>query len=119
MSVSRHVMAAKVTEWLRNKAGAGVALSPSARCDLRDIIRYISLDNPEKALEFGRFLVAKTRALGRFPEMGREVPETGNSSIREIIVRSYRVVYRVESSKRMVQVIRFWHAARGMPQIKT
>jgi plasmid stabilization system protein ParE len=46
------------------------------------------------------------------------VPEFGDNSIREIIVRSYRVVYRLDDAHRLVEVIRFWHAARGMPDIK-
>src|SRR2546425_8455496 len=32
-----------------------VVLSPSARADLRNIVRYISADEPERAVRFGRF----------------------------------------------------------------
>lgn len=96
-----------------------VVLSPSARADLRDIVRYISLDAPDRALEFGRFLVSHTKNLARFPELGRVVPEFGDNFIREIIVRSYRVIYRVNNSENLVEVARFWHAARGIPQIDT
>ena len=42
-----------------------VTLSPSARADIEDIIRYISIDNPDRALRFGRFLVQHTRSLGQ------------------------------------------------------
>ena len=34
-----------------------VVLSLSARADLRDIVRYISFDAPERALSFGLFLI--------------------------------------------------------------
>ena len=94
-----------------------VVLSPSARADLRDIVRYISLDAPDRALRFGQFLVSHTRRLAQFPELGRVVPEFHDSLIREIIVRSYRVVYRLDHSARLVEVIRFWHAARGIPDV--
>jgi toxin ParE1/3/4 len=94
-----------------------IVLSPSARADLRDIVRYISFDAPDKALRFGQFLVSHTKALARFPELGRVVPEFGDAFIREIIVRSYRIVYRLDHSKRSIEVIRFWHAARGIPEI--
>ena len=94
-----------------------VVLSPSARRDLRDIARYISLDSPEKALSFGQFLVGKTKVLAQFPEMGRVVPEFASPELREIVVRSYRVIYRVSHAKHLVEVARFWHAARGVPQI--
>jgi toxin ParE1/3/4 len=96
-----------------------VALSPSARADLRDIVRYISLDSPDHALRFGQFLVSHTKSLAEFPELGRVVPEFGDTLTREIIVRSYRIVYRVNHSERLVEVVRFWHAARGTPQLDT
>jgi toxin ParE1/3/4 len=94
-----------------------VVLSPSARAGLRDIVRYISLDAPDRALRFGRFLVSHTKRLAQFPELGRVVPEFHDNLVREIIVRSYRVVYRLNHSARLVEVIRFWHAARGTPEM--
>ncbi|HYN24032.1 MAG TPA: type II toxin-antitoxin system RelE/ParE family toxin [Pyrinomonadaceae bacterium] len=94
-----------------------VVLSPSARADLRDIVRYISFDAPDRALQFGLFLTSRTRLLAQSPELGRIVPEFEDPFIREIVVRSYRVVYRVDNSRRLVEVIRFWHAARGTPEI--
>jgi len=95
-----------------------VVLSPSARADLRDIVRYISFDAPDRAFQFGLFLISRTRLLARSPELGRLVPELADPLIREIIVRSYRVVYRLDDSRHLVEVIRFWHAARGIPEIE-
>lgn len=77
-----------------------VVLSPSARADIRDIVRYISWDAPDRALAFGRFLISNTKWLGQFPEAGRVVPEFNLPTIREIIVRSYRVIYRVDHEKK-------------------
>lgn len=94
-----------------------VTLSPSARRDLADIVRYISLDAPERAVEFGRFLVVKIKSLGQFPEMGEVVPEFEDSIIREIVVQSYRVIYRVNHESQKIEVIRFWHGRRGMPEL--
>ena len=76
-----------------------VVLSPSARADLRDVVRYISFDAPDRAFEFGRFLISRTRLLAHSPDLGRIVPEFEDPFIREIIVRSYRVVYRLDDSK--------------------
>lgn len=36
-----------------------VVLSPSPRRDLRDIVRYISVDAPDRAMVFGRFLISQ------------------------------------------------------------
>ncbi len=98
--------------------GYQVALSPSARRDLRDIVRYISLDSQERAIAFGQFLLSSTKRLTDFPEMGRVVPEFGEPSIREIIVRTYRVIYVVDYGDCRVDVARFWHSARGSPEIE-
>jgi toxin ParE1/3/4 len=95
-----------------------VALSPAARRDLRDVVRYISLDSPERAVAFGQFLVSQAKRLAEFPELGRVVPEFGDASIREIVVRSYRVIYRVDHRDCRVEIIRFWHGARGTPGIQ-
>jgi len=54
--------------------GYQITLSSSARRDLRDIVRYISLDSPDRAVRFGRLLVSSTKQLTEFPEMGRMVP---------------------------------------------
>ena len=97
--------------------GYQVALAPSARRDLRDIVRYISLDSPERAVSLGQFLIASTKRLADFPEMGRMVPEFDDPSIREIVVRSYRVVHRVDHGDCRVDVARFWHGARGNPEM--
>ncbi len=97
--------------------GYRIALSPSARKDLRDIVRYISLDSPQRAITFGQFLILNTKRLAEFPELGRVVPEFDIPTIREIVVRSYRVIYRVNHADCRVDVIRFWHSARGTPEI--
>jgi toxin ParE1/3/4 len=60
-------------------------------------------------------LINKTRTLTTFPELGRKVPEFDDPDVRELIFRSYRIVYRVRKEKFAVEVSRFWHAARGTP----
>jgi toxin ParE1/3/4 len=97
--------------------GYQVVLAPSARRDLKDIVRYISIDSPDRALAFGQFLVRHTKQLADFPEMGRVVPEFNRDEIREIVVRSYRVIYRVNDAKGQIEIVHFWHGARGFPII--
>jgi toxin ParE1/3/4 len=99
--------------------GYRVALTSSARRDLREIIRYISRDSPNRAVSFGEYLVASTKRLADHPKMGKIVPESGDASIRELLVRSYRVIYRVDHHACRIEVIRFWHSARGTPDIDT
>lgn len=36
----------------------------------------------------------------------------GDESVRELIARSYRIVYRVKRDEYSIEIIRFWHAGR-------
>jgi plasmid stabilization system protein ParE len=49
--------------------------------------------------------------------MGRVVPEYHASQIREIIIRSYRIIYRIDHEKKLVEIARVWHAGRGTPEL--
>jgi plasmid stabilization system protein ParE len=69
--------------------------SPASRDDLHDIVSFISRDSRQRAAAFGYRLMAEIEKLESFPESGRVVPEYRVTTIREIIVRSYRIVYRV------------------------
>jgi len=95
-----------------------VKFSRSAEADIEDIVRYISIDDPDQALRFGEFLIHHARSLAQFPERGRVIPELMDDSIRELIVKRYRIVYRLNHNRRSVEIVRFWHAARdifGLP----
>ena len=97
--------------------GYAVVLARSAEADLEAIVSYVARDNPEAALRLGRALVAALRSLEEFPQLGRVVPEFNQESIREIVRRPYRIIYRVNGTAERIEVIRFWHGARGEPEV--
>ncbi|MDQ2922053.1 MAG: type II toxin-antitoxin system RelE/ParE family toxin [Acidobacteriota bacterium] len=78
--------------------------SLASRDDLRDIVSFISRDSCRRAETFGYRLIAETDKLQNFSELGRVVPEYCVRTIREIIVRSYRIVYRVVHEKKLVEI---------------
>jgi plasmid stabilization system protein ParE len=90
--------------------------SPAARDDLHDIVVFIARNNPNRAMSFGYELISETDRLQEFPELGRIVPEYRNNSLREIIFRPYRVVYRLDHDSRLCEIARVWHSARRLPQ---
>lgn len=92
-----------------------VIFAPSARRDVENIVQYIAEDSPERAAEYGRFLADSVRRLGEFPLMGRTIRDTDLPGYREIIVRAYRVIYRLRADPERVEIMRFWHSARGTP----
>jgi len=90
-----------------------VILSPRAIQDLQEIVRYIAWDSPNDAERFGNTLIDKAQSLSSLPERGRIVPEFKDPQIREIILKSYRIVYRLKSAEKVVEIARFWHGAQG------
>ena len=91
--------------------------SPAARDDLHDIVVFIARDNPNRAMSFGYELISETDRLHEFPEFGRIVPEYRNYDIREIVFRPYRIVYLVDHDRKLCQIARVWHSARGLPRL--
>ena len=60
----------------------------------------------------------KARLLLIFPELGWIVPELDPAEqVRELVYRTHRIIYRVDHGRRRVEVARFWHGARGMPEL--
>lgn len=64
--------------------------------NLRNIERFIAEDSPKRAIEFTNFLISNTESLLENPRIGRVVPEISNPIIRELIVKKYRIVYRLK-----------------------
>jgi toxin ParE1/3/4 len=89
-----------------------VILSPKAVGDLESIVRYISQTNPSTARKVGRSLLDKIQELSQFPRRGQMVPEFDSPDIRQILLKPYRIVYRVEDDRKRISIARFWHSAQ-------
>jgi plasmid stabilization system protein ParE len=59
------------------------------------VCRDIARDAPRYAELFARRVFQTTDRLVAFPRLGRVVPEIGRDDIREVIVQSYRIIYRL------------------------
>jgi plasmid stabilization system protein ParE len=97
--------------------GWKVIIAPSAQSDLADIVRYIAQHNSDAAARMGYELIIRAESLADFPEIGRMVPEFNQANLREIVCRSYRIIYRLQADDQQIQIVRFWHGARGFPHI--
>ena len=88
----------------------GIEWSPTAENDLNEIIDYIAQDSLEYALSFYEQVREKVDNLNNFPKIGRKVPELEDPSIRELILRNYRLIYRIFGEK--VQIVRIIHGSK-------
>ncbi len=72
--------------------------SEAAAVDLEEIATYVAADSPVDAHKLVAKLKAKTDSLVRMPGRGRVVPELAYFGIRtwrELVVRPYRIIYRM------------------------
>ena len=97
--------------------GLPVILTPQAIDDLGGIVRRIAQNSPERAKSFGHALLDAALAITPFPDRGRMVPEVRDPAVREVLHGNYRIIYEVRRAPDTVYVLRFWHAARGTPEL--
>ncbi len=91
--------------------------APSARLDLKEIASYIADSRPEASIRFVKSVFRSVEHLIDFPKAGRIVPEFGDPCIREVVRKPCRIVYRFKSEQSIIEIVRVWHAARGIPRI--
>jgi len=86
--------------------------------DLAEIVEYIARDDPGAAVGVLDTLEAKASSLETLATRGRVVPELQRIQIREyreLLVKPYRVIYRVE--KRRVVVLGVFDGRRSLEDI--
>jgi toxin ParE1/3/4 len=96
--------------------GYEVRLTAKARGDLNEIVAYIAQDNPLAAERLGDELAAEADSLSDYPYRGGSVRRRRN--VRRLVHGSYLIVYRIFESNRLIEILRFWHGARGVPRLR-
>ena len=91
---------------------ASVRWTVGAQEDLRAIVEYIRQDSPTYAAATALRIVAAVERLRRHPKLDRRVPEFENPTIRELIVRNYRVVYQLRGQR--VGIVAIVHGSRDL-----
>ena len=83
-----------------------------ATADLEAIADYIARDSSFYAASFVIEVREASRSLNEFSERGRIVPELGEPTIRELLIREYRLIYSIEQSR--VVILALVHGARDL-----
>lgn len=89
-----------------------VIWAESAWRDLGEVADYIAKDSPHYAAAFVREARDAARSLANLAERGRTVTEFNDPSIRELFVRSYRLIYQI--TEQTVNIVGFIHGARDL-----
>ena len=82
-----------------------VIWSPEALEDVESIAEYISRDSRFYAQATVSKIIDITRQLTKFPQIGRILPEFHSKTFRELLVYSYRLVYKIERSKIIIVAV--------------
>lgn len=69
-----------------------------ALTNIKNIEDYISQDNPTAAIKLTDKLISLVEDLIDFPQKGRIVPELSIDRIREVLHKSYRIVYLIKKN---------------------
>lgn len=80
--------------------------------DLRYLRDYIAADSDFHAADFISSIITRAEQLTTFPKIGRVVPEADSENIREIVYRSYRIIYRIVGER--VDVLAVIHGSRDL-----
>ena len=78
-----------------------------------DIENYISEDNPSIVIEFTDLLINQCEYLKNNPDKGRVIPELSDPTIRELIYKNYRIVYR--HIQKEIQILTVFERHRLLP----
>lgn len=66
---------------------------------LIEIENFIAQDSAQRAEEFIDHMIERSEILKTNEKIGRIVPEISNTSIRELLIKSYRLVYQIKKSE--------------------
>lgn len=91
-----------------------VLWTEQAQADLAAIRAFISQDSPHYASVIVSRIIGATDRLVPFPESGRAVPEFEDPSVREVVHRPYRIVYRLVGVDE-VHVLTVHHSSQSFP----
>jgi toxin ParE1/3/4 len=90
-----------------------VSWTQNAKRELRAAHDYVAQNSPRYAQGLVDRITRKTEQLAQFPQLGAEVPEYEDESIRELLEHSYRIIYRVREER--VEILSVVHGARQLP----
>ena len=78
--------------------------------DLADIVDYIARDSEYYAAAFVQEVKDTAASLTDFAERGQIVPEWDETSVRELLIKSYRLIYRIFDER--IVILALIHGAR-------
>jgi toxin ParE1/3/4 len=88
-----------------------ITWTPQSLEDIDNIAAFISIDSIKYAnIQVDTFFTS-TEILETNPKAGRIVPEYNKENVRELIVGSYRIIYRIKNTT-SIEILTVHHSSR-------
>ena len=94
--------------------GSKIIFSPQALADLEEVVRHIADDDPLIAKRVGNALIDRVKILENFPLLGSPYPK--RPGVNKLVSKPYIIFYRARVEDGRVDILRYWHGARGEPE---
>jgi len=85
-----------------------------AKARLRLIHNYIAEDSPKTALQVVDRITSRSQQLNALPRSGRQIPEYQQQDVRELLIKPYRIIYRIKPDQ--IDVLTVMHYRQVLPQ---
>ena len=89
-------------------------ISNQVKNDIREIYKYVAKNSLKYANETANNIYSRIAELENSPYLGRYVPEISNKQYRELIYKSYRIVYSVTERTNNVYIHFVIHSKRNL-----
>ncbi len=87
-------------------------ISDQVRRDITEIYKYIAKDSVKYANETVKNIYSHINVLLKFPHIGRFVAEIPDKAYREILYKSYRIIYTISEEKQLIHILFIIHGKR-------
>ena len=91
-----------------------VFYTQTALADLEAVMEWSWDRHRETSERFAKALLNHVDLLQNFPYLG--IPMKDFSGVRRLHYSPIHVYYRIDESRKMIEVLHFWHAARQRPK---
>ena len=94
-----------------------IVISNEAYKDIESIFEYISFDSIKYANETLSNIYSLIYKLETFPYLGKYVPEFSSKQYRQLLYKSYKIVYSVSEEKNTIYIHFIIHTKRDFLQL--
>jgi addiction module RelE/StbE family toxin len=94
-----------------------VVWAEPAIADLEEVYGFIARDSRKYARLTIERITSVVQRLADFPELGEVLREFAHRGYRQIVVGSYRVIYRADSERDRLLILAVVHSRRDLPPV--